>query len=402
MDYIFKKYYKNDNYEKTYESRINFEETLKLDFTIKKNPVYFVLNSYTIILMEKIRELDMEIDGYYDGLPMVARESFLDDILVEEIYSSNEIEGVESTREEILKTKKQLDERSYVSGRFSSIIKSYVGLLKADKINTLTDIRFYYDNIIGEEIGLEDKPESKLFRKDDVYIQDNKSFDGSFVHKGESPDLIELQLTKWIDFLNKSSFPLLLRVAICHYIFEYIHPFYDGNGRLGRFLASMYISQSYSYLTSLAVSRGSFIKKNDYYKAFKQTNELINRGELNYFVDEFLKIIIKAQEDMRDILRLNISKLDKILERLDESNDLSAEEVNVLLILAQEYVFSANTGVSRNLMNEALSSSGYHNISRNNRLFDKLMDNGLIQKMKKRPIVYTLSKKMRDYIDINI
>ncbi|WP_308750480.1 Fic family protein [uncultured Anaerococcus sp.] len=399
MDYIFKKYYKKENYKKSYEDRINFEASLKLDFIVKDYPLYFVFNSYTANLLDKIRVLDIEIDNLFDRLPDVAKYSFLDDIIVEEIFSSNEIEGVRSTREEILLTKKQLEVDRNANLRFKSIINSYLDLSVADRLRSLEDIRDYYDRVVGKEISDEDQPDSSLFRVRDVYIQSNRSYDGSYIHKGLDADLLNQYMEKWLMFMNDENLHLMIRVAIGHYLFEYMHPFYDGNGRLGRFLSSMYIRNSYSYLTSLAVSRGAFIKKNDYYKSFKQTNADINMGELNYFVDEFVKIIIKAQEDMKDLLNSNIAKLDKSWDWLNDEFADDKISLTVLFILSQDYIFSAGSGVSREIILEELSSTGFGNRTKNIRSFDKLEGDGYIQRVKSRPITYKLDDSIVSHID---
>lgn len=399
MDYIFKKYYKKENYKKSYEDRINFEASLKLDFIVKDYPLYFVFNSYTANLLDKIRVLDIEIDNLFDRLPDVAKYSFLDDIIVEEIFSSNEIEGVRSTREEILLTKKQLEVDRNANLRFKSIINSYLDLSMTDKLSSLEDIRDYYDRVVGKEISDEDQPDSSLFRVRDVYIKSNRSYDGSYIHKGLDADLLNQYMEKWLMFMNDENLHLMIRVAIGHYLFEYMHPFYDGNGRLGRFLSSMYIRNSYSYLTSLAVSRGAFIKKNDYYKSFKQTNADINMGELNYFVDEFVKIIIKAQEDMKDLLNSNIAKLDKSWDWLNDEFADDKISLTVLFILSQDYIFSAGSGINRETILEELSSTGFGNRTKNIRSFDKLEGDGYIQRVKSRPITYKLDDSVVSRID---
>lgn len=399
MDYIFKKYYKKENYKKSYEDRINFEASFKLDFFAGDYPLYFVFNSYTTNLLDRVRVLDREIDDLYNMLPDVAKYSFLDDIIVEEIFSSNEIEGVRSTREEILLTKKQLEVDSNANLRFKSVINSYLDLGVTDKLRSLEDIRYYYDRIVGKEISDEDVPDSSLFRMRDVYIQSNRSYDGSYIHRGLDADLLNQYMEKWLMFMNDKNLHLMIRVAIGHYLFEYMHPFYDGNGRLGRFLSSMYIRNSYSYLTSLAVSRGAFIKKNDYYKSFKQTNDEINMGELNYFVDEFVKIIIKAQEDMKDLLNNNIAKLDKSWDWLNDEFADDKISLTVLFILSQDYIFSAGSGVSRETILEELSSTGFGNKTKNIRSFDKLEGDGYIQRVKSRPITYKLDDSIVSRID---
>lgn len=402
MDYIFKKYYKNENYKQSYEDRVNFEASLKLDFFVKDFPLYFVFNSYTINLMDRVRVLDGELDELFRSLPDVAKRSFLDDIIVEEIHSSNEIEGVRSTKEDLLFTKKELETNKDADLRFSSIINSYSALSSDDRVDCLEDIRIIYDKVVGDELDKDSLPDSDLFRLGDVFISSNKSFDGSYIHRGLDADLLNPFMERWIGFINDKDVHILLRVAIGHYLFEYMHPFYDGNGRVGRFISSMYIRHSYSFITSLALSRGAFIKKTDYYKSFRQTSEKVTMGELNYFVDEFIKIIIKAQEDMRDLLRLNIAKLDKALDWLEDEFAGKEEIINILFVLMQDYIFALGEGISRKYLLDGLKAIGYGNISHNIRCLDFLESDGFLKKNKLRPIVYSLSDSFVSFIENDI
>jgi len=61
-----------------------------------------------------------------------------------------------------------------------------------------------------------------------------------------------------------------------------------------------------SGLTAISLSRGCNKYKNKYLTAFEITNSIANRGELNFFIDHFLKIICKEQADM--IAELKIKK----------------------------------------------------------------------------------------------
>lgn len=214
MDYIFKKYYKKDNYKDSYEKRVNFESSLRLDFRVKDNPLYFVFNSYTTNLMDRVRVLDGEINDLYRKLPKVAKFSFLDDIIVEEIYSSNEIEGVRSTKEELLFTKKDLEINKSSNLRFSSIIRSYSDLTSDDKVDSLKDIRSIYDKIVEGGLSSESLPDTDLFRDGDVFIQSNKSFDGSYIHRGIDPKLLNISMEKWIGFINDKDIEIWLSRSI--------------------------------------------------------------------------------------------------------------------------------------------------------------------------------------------
>ena len=59
--------------------------------------------------------------------------------------------------------------------------------------------------------------------------------------------------------MNDDSIPYLIKIAITHYYFEYIHAFYDGNGRMGRYIAS---SMLYNLDPLIAMKLSSVIKNN--------------------------------------------------------------------------------------------------------------------------------------------
>ncbi len=207
------------------------------------------------------------------------------------------------------------------------MINSYILLIDNEILKRpedSKDIRKIYDKITHGEITGSELPDGKFFRKDDVCVQKKNSVSGKTIHRGVSgEENIEEHIRDLLTFLKNEDIDLLLRVAIGHYYFGYIHPFYDGNGRVSRFISSMILREEYNYLTAMSLARGSWIKKGDYYKAFDITNSNINRGEMNFFVDEFFKILIEGQEDIIHNL------LDK-REKLSNAEEFIKKEVEIL------------------------------------------------------------------------
>ena len=76
--------------------------------------------------------------------------------------------------------------------------------------------------------------------------------------------------------MNRKDIPFLVKASISHFFFEYIHPFYDGNGRFGRYLLSLYLARKLDILTAFSVSY--WISKNldDYYKSFVEVEDVNN------------------------------------------------------------------------------------------------------------------------------
>ena len=83
---------------------------------------------------------------------------------------------------------------------------------------------------------------------------------------------------------------------------EYTHPFYDGNGRLGRYLLVSHLGQTLTRLTTLTLPSTLNIQKSRYYKAFSAAEEPLNYGEVTGFLHVFLGLIEQAQEHLVDEL----------------------------------------------------------------------------------------------------
>lgn len=398
MDYISKVYYKDfKNYEKIYKNRYEFETTLRLD--LKINPyktnenlsLYYVFNNETSRYLDLVRENDNRLNEIELKLPEVAKKSLLKDIISSELQSSNELEGVESSREQIAETTREIIEhKKLTNDRLVSMIKSYIYLSGEDILKLpedSKDIRKIYDNITKGELEKDCISDGKIFRKNAIYVQKKNTVSGECIHEGVLGEYnISAHIERMLNFLNDNKIPLLLRTAIGHYYFGYIHPFYDGNGRTGRFISSMYIKKDYGYLTAMSLARGSFLKKNDYYKAFDITNSVKNKGELNCFVDTFLSILIEGQFDIIENLIDKVEKLDKIHAKIMIDNTLDTDvKKDIMFILSQDYYFNYNNGIEREDIVGYLDGH-YAKTIRDE--ISVLEQEGLIIKVKGRPIVY--------------
>lgn len=404
MEYLYKIYYKDKNfYEETYRNRINFEESLRTGLFIKslkeqeENQLYFVYNMKTSNLIDRVMQNDYKLEKLNESLPGLAERAFILDLISSELKSTNDLEGIESDKDEIIETTKNIiDEKKPNKKRLISMIKSYLLLIEGKSLSLpldLKDIRKIYDEITRGEIEESDKPDGKYFRNQAVYVQKKNSVSGEIIHEGiKGEEKIEEALINLLDFMGESDIDLLIRVAICHYYFGYIHPFYDGNGRVNRFLSSLLIRTKYNHLTSMALSRGSWIEKSSYYRIFDRTNSKINKGELNYFIDEFLKILISGQEDIIYNLTDKIEKLDRVKECIDEEKEIINSELKekIIFLLAQKYFFDKNRGLKRDEIYSLTSE--INNKSMKIKDLRDLQDDGFIKAIKERPLIYVLDK----------
>ena len=100
-------------------------------------------------------------------------------------------------------------------------------------------------------------------------------------------------MEKALKILNDETLGTVIRTAVGHYLIGYIHPFYDGNGRLSRFISSYLLGKVFDPLVTCQLSYTVKQNLSAYYKAFDICNDKKNRGDLTPFILMFLRLILK-------------------------------------------------------------------------------------------------------------
>ena len=353
----------NEIYVKEYLNRFNSEEAVKIDFYIGTNQVFFLENAEVLKLAFNIAKLDKEIKNLCDKLPGVAINQYSKKCLIDEIVITNKIEGVHSSRKEIGEALDILETQSKNKGkhqRFVSLVNKYLKLIKHEfvSLDSCKDIRDIYDEVFIEEVILEDpnnKPDGVLFRKDSVSVHSETD---KVIHTGLTPErkIIEA-MEQALNFLNDESVEKLFRICLFHYLIEYIHPFYDGNGRLGRFILSYGISTTLTPLISFRISET--IKENikAYYKAFKTCNDKRNLGDITPFLLMQLEMIHTAMKELKKSLSEKLTIWDKY-EKIIEKQCGNADMLNIYSFLIQAALFSEQ-GISMSELQQNMKYSNY-------------------------------------------
>ena len=161
-------------------------------------------------------------------------------------------------------------------------------------------------------------------------------------------------MQKALDFLSNDEIEMLERISIFHYLFGYIHPFYNGNGRLSRFISSYLLSKELNSLISYRLSYT--IKENIqlYYKAFIVCNDEKSRGDLTPFLLSFLEIVSKAIDQLYAALQKRLESLKsfaKMAEYIPFISE-SSEMENIAYLLIQAELFSED-GITTSELLEA-------------------------------------------------
>lgn len=344
--------------KRVYEERFNCKDAVRLNFKIGETPAFYVMDSAVYELIIRAMELDRSIDQVMGMLPRKAIDQYMDRCLIDEIVLTNGIEGVHSTRREIDDALEMLAEKDR-TGRFLGIVEKYHALRTRERIPiaTCADVRGLYDELVLDEVVADNQehiPDGQFFRRGPVSVLDAAQRP---IHHGVEPEskVIEL-MSQALSVLNDAELPVLVRVSVFHFMFAYIHPFYDGNGRTNRFISSYVLSHDFNPIVGYRLSYSVKERIEKYYKGFSVCEHPLSRGDLTPFVILFSELIVDAMESMLDSLREKQSDLVDAVDAVNRAIATEEEDAGlwrVAFILAQAALFSENGATTEELCETA-------------------------------------------------
>lgn len=352
-------YYKSKKeYEQEYNDRFNSVASKRLNISIEENQCFYILTEEVVNKLYNVMVLNQKLDKLTSEIPGIALQQYIKKCLIDEIVLTNEIEGVVSTRKDINEILENVEDKNK---RLTGLVNKYLNLCSEENIDIITcnDVRNIYNDLLWEEISEDDKlnlPDGVYFRKEGVDVLSQLK---KVIHKGVMPEeKINLMMTQALNILNDRDIIPILRVAIFHYLFGYIHPFYDGNGRTSRFISSYLLSKELNTLTGFGLSYA--IKENisQYYKGFKTVNEKKNKGDLTPFIISFLDILSKELESLNNsvVKRINIiNRYSKVIEVMEKKDK---QKQNIIFVIFQETLFG-EAGIDVSSLVEFTETSKY-------------------------------------------
>jgi Fic family protein len=253
----------------------------------------------------KARQALAELKGF---APIIPNQNILiNAISLQEARESSAIENIVTTQDELYKN---LTTRSAYTGSSTKEVINYrkaiyngYDIIRKREVLTVSDIIKIQETIIENNAGIRKLPGTSLV---------NSATNKVIYTPPQNYDETCYLLDNFCKYLNGEE-SSLWKMAVLHYQFETIHPFYDGNGRTGRIINVLYLLLK-KYLDTPILYLSAYIikSKNTYYALFQEVKERkIWENWILYILDGVEKTSRQAFEKIRSIKNL----LDLTLER---------------------------------------------------------------------------------------
>jgi Fic family protein len=239
--------------------------------------------------------------GYLQGLGQLIRDPQLviGPYITREAVASSRIEGTQTSLAEVLQSDAAAQETKTTSADIAEvnayIAATYLGLelIKTLPVTQRLMLDVHRQLLTGVR-GRDRLPGE--FRRSPVWVGSPTDSPDTAIFVPPLPEQLGDLLTDWEKFVNEpEGLPVLIRCALMHYQFETIHPFLDGNGRIGRLLIGLQLHREGRLTTPLLYLSGYLeTHRLEYYERLQAVRE---RGEIQQWLQFFLTAVARQAED---------------------------------------------------------------------------------------------------------
>lgn len=299
----------------------------------------------------KITERVGRVSGLLEGLPEDTQRESLIDIMVAEAVKTSEIEGEYIDREDVMSSIRNKlgfnrvpdqvkDKRAEGAGELMVHVRTHF----ADALTAETLFTWHHMLMQGQrriQIG--------VWRDHEEPMQIISGPIGKEQIHYEAPpsSIVPAEMERFLEWFNNTAPSAkneittpVIRAAIAHLYFETIHPFEDGNGRIGRAISEKALSQGIGRPVLLSLSRAIEANKNAYYDAL-QTAQRSN--EITPWLHYFAQTVLDAQTKTEEHISFTLKKA-KFFDR--HTHQMNERQLRVLNRMLEDGVDSFEGGMS--------------------------------------------------------
>lgn len=193
-----------------------------------------------------------------------------------------------------------------------------------------------------------------MFRKRGVGVYAGSNV----VHIAPQAHMVPGLMNDLFEWLKKSEDHLLIKSCVFHYEFEFIHPFSDGNGRIGRLWQSLILGQLHPLFESLPVENMVFANQSDYYDAISKSSDIGNSGPfIEFMLEEILSALKSHQgnpagrslsEKEQQVLDCIMAKPEVSARSISEKIGISDRQVERLIASLKDKGILVRSGSKKN------------------------------------------------------
>lgn len=305
-----------------------------------------------------------ELKGIASSIPN--QNILINTLGLQEAKDSSEIENIITTHDDLYKSELKLDGLKSLDAKevqnYISALKKGFELIKSSGLLTNKTILEIQESLEGNKAG---------FRKlSGTELKNAKTDEVVYTPPQSNDDILDLMsnLERYINESNFQDIDPIIKMAIIHFQFESIHPFYDGNGRTGRIINILYlILENLQSLPILYLSNYIIKHKSDYYLFLQKV-----RDE-NIWEDWIIFMIKGIEETAKETTELILKMKDLMLDfkhRLRDNYKFYSQD---LLNNLFKHPYTKIEFIVRDLGVSRLTASNYLN---------KLTDDGILKKEK--------------------
>ncbi len=191
--------------------------------------------------------------------------------------------------------------------------------------------------------------EAGKYRSRDVRIFDEI---GNVVHMGARPQYLQALMDDLFVWGKNDNTPELIKSCVFHYEIETIHPFADGNGRMGRLWQTVILANWNPIFAWIPLETLIYENQRDYYKVLEQVDQETNS---NRFIEFMLAIILKT-------LKSYLTVTSNLEQKIDIPEGLTDSEAKTY-VLVTKYLTeheSINTTVTAKLIQKSVATARKH------------------------------------------